>query len=253
MSVNQSVYGNSQDWLKIGSMTETDRDKLFLMANFGDDTSTLHDGVLKGKLEYDEPIDKSLSWCGLGNESTYSRVEYWNRVFNEYTDPSTGKVIKFEKYKSENRLITNFAWIFNSDVSPSLGIVKYSRTDGTLNDYGGFNRWSPDSAVYNNQATGNCNSSLKPITQIPVQNCVLVPVLRVRDDLTTTTAGKTVYLWEYLDTNNTVNYTNNPYITAIGIGVYTYLNSSQTTRTTYLTSTSSASTKRPSRRTGSRS
>lgn len=241
MSVNQSVYGNSADWVKIGSMSETDRDKLFLMANFGDDTSTLHDGVVKGKLEYDEPIDKSLSWCGLGNESTYSRVEYWNKVFNEYTDPSTGKVIKFEKYKSENRLITNFAWIYNSDISPNLGVVKYSRTDGKIADRGGFNRWSPEPAFFNNQANGNCNSNLKPITQIPVQNCVLVPVLRVRDDLTTTTAGKTVYLWDYLNTNNAVNYTNNPYITSIGVRVYTYLDSNQTTRANYLSSTSNPS------------
>lgn len=241
MSVNQSVYGNSTDWIKIGSMTETDRDKLFLMANFGDNTSTLHDGVVKGKLEYDDPIDKSLSWCGLGNESNFSRVEYWNKVYGEYTDPSTGKVIKFEKYKAENRLITNFAWIYNSDISPNLGVVKYSRTDGIIADRGGFNRWSPEPEFFNNQAKGNCNSDLKPITQIPVQNCVLVPVLRVRDDLTTTTAGKTVYLWDYLNTSNVVNYTNNPYITAIGINVYTYLNSSQTTRTGYLSATSSPS------------
>lgn len=241
MSVNQSVYGNSADWIKIGSMPETDRDKLFLMANFGDNTSTLHDGVTKGKLEYDVPIDKSLSWCGLGNESNFSRVEYWNRVYGTYTDPVTGKEIKFEKYKSENRLITNFAWIYNSDVSPNLGIVKYSRTDGKISDRGGFNRWSPEPAFFNNQATGNCNGDLKPITQIPVQNCVLVPVLRVRDDLTTTTAGKTVYLWDYLNTNNAVNYTNNPYITSIGVRVYTYLDSNQTTRANYLSSTSNPS------------
>jgi len=240
MSVNQSVYGNSADWVKIGFMPETDRDKLFLMANFGDNKSSLHDGVSKGRLEYGVPIDKSLSWCGLGNESNFSRVEYWNKVYGTYTDPSTGKEIKFEKYKSENRLITNFAWIYSSDVN-SLGIVKYSRTSGPTVDHGAYNRWSPEPGFFNNHATGNSNSTLRPITQIPVQNCVLVPELRVRDDLTTTTSGKTVLLWDYLNISNKVNYTNNPYITAIGIKVLTYLSNSVTKRNAYLSSSNSPS------------
>lgn len=233
MRVNESVYGAAADWIKIGSMTETDRNKLFLMANFGDDTSTLHDGTVKGKLEYGKPIDKTLSWCGLGFNSTYSNVEYWNRVYNTYTDPSTGKEIKFEKYRNEDRSVTNFAWIYNSNVSPGLGVTKYSRTDNTSSDTGGYNRWSPQPGFFNNQANGNCNSGLQPVTQIPMKNCVLVPVLRVRNDLTTTSAGHTVYLWEYLDGSSTYNYTNNPYITAIGMRTMTYLNSSQTTRTQY--------------------
>lgn len=241
MKVNESVYGAATDWIKIGSMTETDRNKQFLMANFGDNTSSLHDGTVKGKLEYGKPIDKSLSWCGLGFNSTYSNVEYWNRVYNTYTDPSTGKEIKFEKFRAEKRSVTNFAWIYNSNVSPSLGVTKYSRTDNTLSDTSGYNRWSPYPAYYNNQATGNCNSDLKPITQIPMKNCVVVPVLRVRSDLTTTAAGHTVYLWEYLDDSSQYNYSNNPYITAIGMRVMAYLNNSQTTRTAYLTSTSAAS------------
>lgn len=241
MKVNESIYGAAADWVKIGNMSETDRDKLFLMANFGDNTSSLHDGTLKGKLEYGKPIDKTLSWCGLGFNSVYSNVEYWNKVYGAYTDPSTGKEIKFEKFRNEKRSVTNFAWIYNADINPNLGVTKYSRTDGIISDTSGFNRWSPLPAFFNNQATGNCNSSLQPITQIPIKNCVLVPVLRVRSELTTTTAGHTVAMWEYLDDSSTYNYSNNPYITAIGMRVMTYLNSSQTTRANYLTSTSNPS------------
>lgn len=73
MAINTSVYGTAEQWQNTAFYDKFYHNK---KANFGDNTSKLGDGVTKGKLSYDEPIDKSLSYCGLGTESAMSHINY---------------------------------------------------------------------------------------------------------------------------------------------------------------------------------
>lgn len=73
MAIDTNIYGNSNQWFNayFQQAQITNKNKL---AYFGDDLSTLNDAVVANKLSYEEPIDKSLSYCGLGTESAMSHL-----------------------------------------------------------------------------------------------------------------------------------------------------------------------------------
>lgn len=77
MAVNTSIYGTSEQWRNTAFYDKFYQNK---KANFGDNTTKLGDGVTKGKLSYTEPIDISLSYCGLGTESALSHIRYVQNV-----------------------------------------------------------------------------------------------------------------------------------------------------------------------------
>lgn len=223
MSINTNIYGTQDTWIVTGGDHANIND-CYMLANFGDqssyDVSTLKAGIDNGKLALDSPIDKSLSWCGLGKESAFSQIEcYNNRPWEDENDP-------FKLLNKDNRLITNFA-IFGHAFPWTLAGSTPSNwyyADTSNTNYGSRARWSPRSADGTDSSTGNFNMGLQPISQIPIKNCVLVPMIKCAADISGspgTAAGITnLYLWEYLDTTNSVNYTNHPYI--LGVGVYFY-------------------------------
>lgn len=98
MSINQEVYGAPEQWTDafFQQAQITDKNKL---ASFGTNAKTLSEGVTAGKLSYGEPIDKSLSYCGLGTESAMSHVVYCGL----HDDA-------FQAYDSTDRQVTNFAF-----------------------------------------------------------------------------------------------------------------------------------------------
>lgn len=81
MAINENIYGSADNWIDTYFYDKFHHNK---KANFGDNTSRLLDGVTKGKLSYTEPIDKSLSYCGLGTESALSHLKVVD-VSNEAT------------------------------------------------------------------------------------------------------------------------------------------------------------------------
>ena len=98
MAVDQSVYGLPEQWSNafFQQAQITSKNKL---ASFGTGAKTLSEGVTAGKLSYDTPIDKSLSYCGLGSESAMSHVVYCGLHDNA-----------FKAYDSTDREVTNFAF-----------------------------------------------------------------------------------------------------------------------------------------------
>lgn len=98
MEINYNVYGQPEQWTDafFQQAQITDKNKL---ASFGTNAKTLSDGVTAGKLSYGEPIDKSLSYCGLGTESAMSHVVYCGLHDNA-----------FQAYDSTDRQVTNFAF-----------------------------------------------------------------------------------------------------------------------------------------------
>ena len=98
MAVNYDVYGQPTSWSNAFFQQSeiTNKNKL---ASFGTGAKTLSEGVTAGKLSYSTPIDKSLSYCGLGKESAMSHVVYCGLHDNA-----------FQAYDSTDREVTNFAF-----------------------------------------------------------------------------------------------------------------------------------------------
>ena len=226
MGTNTSIYGEQADWITMGGVHENLNNSYFF-ANFGSSTSynvsTLKAAVDNGKLTLNTPIDKSISWCGLGRESAFSNLEcYNNKVWEDENDP-------FKMMNKDTRSITNFG-LFGKPgtwtlASPSVSSWYY--TDATAQDHASRARWAPEAADGTSSTKSNYNMGLMPITQIPMRNCVAVPVIECCTDIDVNPSndGRTrAYGWEYFDPNSDINYTTHPYITAIGmqlLGWYT--------------------------------
>lgn len=119
--INQEVYGLSENWLDavINYQSNPNKNQLanFMNAPLSPTTSSVSQiwrGVSEGKFEYGVPIDNSLSYCGLGYESSMSHTSYIG-----YNDGV--KVLR-----TEERAITNFAFFerikrTNSFIPPGDG------------------------------------------------------------------------------------------------------------------------------------
>lgn len=205
MAINTSVYGTSEQWLNCyfqpNTIAESERNK---KANFGSNNATLGQGVSSGRLSYSEPIDKSLSYCGLGAESALSHIAYLKNGasdINSYQD----------------RFVTNFAFFERTATDYIFPPASY-RLD-SLNEYA----WQSNQASY-----ANLSPSLEPYTKVNPKNIVLVIYVKAYN--TTYTAEVTKPLKEYL-TSYTVSH---PYISRVFVTPYFgRVNSGADTRTVY--------------------
>lgn len=156
MAINQAIYGTPEQWSNafFQQAQITDKNKL---ASFGTNAKTLSEGVTAGKLLYDNPIDKSLSYCGLGTESAMSHVVYCGLHDNAFT-----------AYDSTDRDVTNFAFFekqtnTNYLSQENIWLNKLDRID-----------WSE-----NMDTEWNYTKDLIPYTVINPHNMILVIFLSV--------------------------------------------------------------------------
>lgn len=211
MSVNPNVYGTPDQWVNPFSTQEhTDRKLMFLQAYFGGGGTELKDGYGYG-IDLNTPIDKSLSWCGLGTESTWSHIEYYQRKAD------------FPLIAKDNRTITNFSWNYTNGYAP--GLYLFNTSTAANAQHGDRQRFAP--LATNSDTYPNRNNGIQPYSQIPVKNCVLVPFFRVAENIpnTATTTDmniQNVVAWDYYGNTATVNHTTHPYILGIGFSPYTY-------------------------------
>jgi len=221
MSINTNVYGTSDTWPQDTSVeTSAPAEQKYYFANFGNsanyDISTLKVGVDNNRVRLNTPIDKTLSWCGLGKKSAFSNLEFYNNKIGD----------EFKMINKDNRTITNFALFAKafpwSLANPTVSNWYYADKGNT--HYGSRARWMPDAQDGATSSTSNFNMGLKPVVQMPMRNCVFVPVLNVRKRVDTINSddvnAQTVYMWDYLNANNTVNYTSHPYITEVKMYCY---------------------------------
>lgn len=97
MAINESVYGAKNTWLDSAfNRYITNKNKV---ANFGNNSSRLQNGVSNNKLTYESPIDKSLSYCGLGAESALSHIGY---IYKQNGS--------FSVREWQDNVVTNFAF-----------------------------------------------------------------------------------------------------------------------------------------------
>lgn len=106
MAINQDIYGTPEQWFNafFQQAEITNKNKI---AYFGTNAKTLSAGVTNNKLSYEQPIDKSLSYCGLGTESAFSHVAFFGykdnqRKLLEYNDRQVTNFAFFEKTTNTN-------------------------------------------------------------------------------------------------------------------------------------------------------
>lgn len=229
MSVNTAIYGESTTWNRISSSNFTDPEMNYYYANFGDQSSynnaSLKAGVDNGRISLNEPIDKSLSWCGLGSNSTFSQMEcYNNKSWEDADDP-------FRMINKDSRTVTNFA-IFGVTfpwtlANPTVSNWYYADTSSTT--YASRARWSPEAEDGTSSTTGNFNMGLKPVTQIPMRNCICVPFIQCVENIDAVlSSSHNVLMWDYLDPNSDYNYTNCPYILHVTMQMWGHISDNDT-------------------------
>lgn len=217
MAVNKEIYGSVTTWPIVGTDFPQGDKNNFYLADFGTgnyDRSTLRTGVDNGKLTLNTAIDKSLAWCGVGAFSTFSNLEFYNRKQGD----------NFKMFNKDSRNVTNFA-IFQRMTTWTLAgplVATWYYADTSNTTYGSRARWQPNALDGDSNTNGNFNTGLKPVVQLPMKNCVAVPVLQVKSTITDVSSStvRKVYLWDYLNTNNTINFNSHPYILNAGIQLW---------------------------------
>ena len=157
MAVNESIYGSSENWRDVYYFlnSQTPKNK---KAYFAANQSQLAQGVTAGKLSYSTPIDKTLSYCGLGAECALSNIVYYQRSGTDVTEKET-----------ENRFQTNFAFSEKTDTTH----MYFSANDPTLGgtDNNKYNDWQTTRDTFNQTPW------LEPYTKILPKNiCLLIRV-----------------------------------------------------------------------------
>lgn len=154
MAVNEEIYGAKANWVDLSSSWDSsipsdERVKTVYFGSANQEDNTLALGVSAGKIETNKPIDKSLSYCGLGTNSAFSHVQYIS--MESILSATTMGDITAEY--TENREVTNFAF--------SLGYrgsdVYQDWFNGNTSNQGDNYRWCPstDSAGYYNTSKGS--------------------------------------------------------------------------------------------------
>lgn len=240
MATNQDIWGSEEDWVIYNSsFTGTTKINAPLTGYFGEgyyigsvhyesgslqagyyhDVLPIYRPITGGGALIDEPIDNSISYCGLGNESTYSRLAYLEYKRTMF-DSGFNNV--------DDRAVTNFAFCATqgshngfdayNDSTTTAGTIQASRCRIAPMGYNGD---------YTSISKDNYNRQVTPYVSLPVRNFILTPVVLAAQNINTTTPTSTSGMdirsfswWDYMDTTQQRNYTTHPYILQIGVQPY---------------------------------
>ena len=153
MAVNENIYGAANLWYN-SSFQQAALTQKNKVAYFGASIldRTLEKGVEAGKLSYSSGIDKSIGYCGLGEQSALSHLVY---AVNNNGEPSL--------IDRQDKDITNFAFFEKSSSAEVEALTVYNFSDLR------YIAWN--AAL--NQNNYQFNRYLAPFTKIIPQNVVL--------------------------------------------------------------------------------
>lgn len=165
MSINTNIYGNSEQWYD-AYYCQDDLPQANKRAYFPTEytRSYLRLGVASGKLSYSTPLDKSLSYCGMGIEAPLSN--FHKVVYNS-------EIQDFEIEKSIVRGVTNFAFA-----------ERNSNADFRIM-WDGFSHTNDDKYCYwfnGVDSPQNSNYNLEPYTKIVPKNQVILILVKAVDN-----------------------------------------------------------------------
>lgn len=136
MDVNYNIYGAPETWVDaiFNFPQVVNKHKV---ANFGNGGTSLRAAIDNGKLQNAEPLDKSLSYCGLGESSFFNTIRYVRY------NPDTKNA---ELYSEDSRTVTNFAFTGRDSDNFSEAYIT------TVGENDSFNymecSWSPNEYKY---------------------------------------------------------------------------------------------------------
>lgn len=183
MAINTDIYGAASTWydsdFQQAALPNKNKTACFDSTQ-GVPWSSLGLGVDAGKLSWSEPIDKSLSFCGLGRESSFSTVCYYD---------NSGQIID-----TNERSVTNFAFFEKSNDTPTL-------SDNTFFSTNHLDYFTWQTANTLNRI--NFSRQLKPLTLVNPKNIVLS--IFVRAEKADYTDNIDVTLKNYLENYKTTH------------------------------------------------
>lgn len=124
MAVNYDVYGRPEQWVDCyyQQTALTDKNK---KAWFGGTTNQtqLRGAVNQNKLSYNNPVDKSIVFCGIGSESALSHISY---IGKDPDNPIRAKVLETQDFD-----VSNYAFFekTNQYGTQTTDAITYFRTD----------------------------------------------------------------------------------------------------------------------------
>ena len=185
--INYDIYGQPSTWAFYGNNISDIK-----VACFDENSAAKYNlfaGIQSGKLSYNIPIDKSISFCGIGEECPFSNLVYYH---GDSTSISHEK-----KSRITNYFLNSIPTAFNNyyDVSSAFTLYDNSTT---------FDLGTWEKANVNPR---NANLYVQPIADFKPQNIVLSIYVSCKS--TQNGAINTVSLHDYLANNY---YTINPYV-----------------------------------------
>lgn len=219
MGVNKLVYGEVADWdYIINGQAETSDDSVYTLA----DSLFNFDGVTPG-----EPIDKSLSCSGLGTESCWSHLRFYDTSMLASTGEAHSGAYVIPTI-TEDREVTN--WCITSSLGDYAGNTYSSQfaviVDGNTDPSGVYtkpenSRFAPSPVLPLYNGTYN-PSDVKPVTQFSHKN--LIACIYVRCVNIAWNASTDVDLYTYC------NSTHNSYPIIVSVYLKLFIDYGQTTR-----------------------
>lgn len=206
--INYDIYGLPETWVSFG-----DNISDIKVANFGNGYN-LKSAVTAGKLSYDNGIDKSVSFCGIGSECPFSNLVYYHGENGVITNDK--KSINVSNY-----FFNSIPSLYNSNWNISAAYTLYDDTETF--DYG---VWSKGG-----DSERNANGWVQPIADFKPQNivlCIYVDCKQTHNDAITT-----VTLDDYINTDTYLRF---PYVERVVGNIYVgnYTSGGNNTRTTPL-------------------
>lgn len=209
--INYDIYGQPSTWGDYGANISDIK-----VAKFGNGYN-LASAVTAGKLSYDSGIDKSIAFCGIGNECPFSNLVYYHGENGVITSEKKSKNVSSYFFNSIPSL-------YNNNWTISAAYTLYDKPD----PYQTFDLgiWSKGG-----DSERNANRWVQPITDFKPKNivlCIYVECKTSQNDVTTT-----VTLSDYFKNNYN---TQHPYIERVigDICVGNYTSGGTNTRTTPL-------------------
>lgn len=216
MSVNEQKWSSKSTWLKFNGIDDTVSTDFLpnvpLMGNFTTTTSiSISRGAIRRAVEndyteIDKPLDTSIAYCGLGIESPYSTIKYYNTK-------------TFELVAADNNNVTDFAFCSYSNLNTNVNVFTRQATGTTASNYTQDMAnyiWSFDNKSTPVGITSNIGD-IVPMVQFNLKNFVLV--IRVKAKTTKYTTNSNDFVEEDLETYISTHTQTHPYIVGVSARV----------------------------------
>jgi hypothetical protein len=185
--INYDIYGQPSTWAYYGNNISDIK-----FACFDENGATkynLYAGILSGKLSYNVPLDKSISFCGIGEECPFSNLVYYHG--------ENGSISHEKKSRTTNYFLNSIPTAYNNYYDKSSAFTLYDSSNTF--DLGTWEK--------GNANLRNANLFIQPIADFKPQNIVLCIYVSCKS--TQNGAVTNVSLHDYLLNNS---YVNNPYV-----------------------------------------